>query len=315
VNPTGGFVDSIAINRDISRVATGERGGPIRVWSVGSDAEPITLGERRQAVIDVAFSPDGATLASLGRHGDGALSLWQPGFRGGPNAEIAAVPVGRCLALRFDGSGTRLGVMCETEVIVLDVASRHVIARVSTPHPQHLTAFDLSADGAKILTAGHEGDVAVWDAATATATRRFSVSRSRRPGPLPRGLEPPEVWAVVVALSPDGTRAAAVTIEGTVYAWDVATGAELISDAHPEASGPPNGSLRFGADGTLLAPMGDRRGMRVFDLSRKKSRVVASGLGAYHAVGISDDASGFAAITSALGSKKLVYSVEIWRVR
>ena len=29
---------------------------------------------------------------------------------------------------------------------------------------------------------------------------------------------------MVVALSPDGSRAAAVTIEGTVYVWDVATG-------------------------------------------------------------------------------------------
>src|SRR5207245_764642 len=80
-----------------------------------------------------------------------------------------------------------------------------------------------------------------------------SVSRSRRPGPRPPpGVPPPEVWAVVVALSPDGSRAAAVTIEGTVYVWDVATGAELLVDAHAEASGPPAGSLRVARDGRLL---------------------------------------------------------------
>ena len=54
----------------------------------------------------------------------------------------------------------------------------------------------------------------VWDTVTPAATeiRRFSVNRSRRPAPLPRGHEPPEVWAVVVALSPDGSRAATVAI-------------------------------------------------------------------------------------------------------
>jgi len=100
---------------------------------------------------------------------------------------------------------------------------------------------------------------------------------------LPRGVEPPEVWAVVVALSPDGSRAAAVTIEGTVFVWDLATGAELLVDAHPEAGGPPSGSLRFAGNGRLLAPTGSRYGMRLFDVSRRTSRTVASGSKAYHA--------------------------------
>ena len=136
----------------------------------------------------------------------------------------------------------------------------------------------------RLVTAGHGGDVTVWDAITATPIHSFSVGRSRRPGPLPRGLEPPEVWAVVVALSPDGSRAAAVTIEGTVYVWDVGTGAELLVDAHAEAVG---------------------------DLSRKTSRLAASCAKAYHAVAITDDGAGFAAITSATESGRLIYDVEI----
>ena len=317
VNTARGFVDSVALTRDASRVATGERGGRIRVWAPADAAAPITLGGYRQAIVDLAFSPDGGLLASLGRHGEGALRLWQPHERTGAKvwAEVAAVPMGRCLALRFDGSGARLAVMCEREVLLLDVATRLETGRVSNPHPESLTAFDLAASGTRLLTAGHEGEVAVWDAVTMTPIRRFSVSRSRRPGPRqPPGVPPPEVWAVVVALSPDGSRAAAVTIEGTVYVWDVATGAELLVDAHAEASGPPAGSLRFAGDGRLLAPTGDRRGMRLFDVSRKTSRIVASGGKAYHAVAITDDATGFAAITSDLASGNLTYDVEIWRL-
>src|SRR5438034_7786261 len=105
---------------------------------------------------------------------------------------------------------------------------------------------------------------------------------------------------VVVALSGDGTRAAAVTIEGTVYVWDVATGKKLFDHADGEAGGPPSGSLRFGRDGGLIAPLGDRFGMRRIDVSSKASQIVVSAPKAYGAVAISDDATAFAAVTSSV---------------
>jgi WD40 repeat protein len=314
VNTADAFVDSIAVTRDASRVATGQRNGSIRVWTPAGGSEPATFGPTRprQAIIDLAFAPSGELLASLGRSGEGALRLWRPDASAW--VQIASVPLGRCLALRFNGAGDRLAVMCEREVVVVDVATNLATGLITNPHREVMTAFDLAASGARLVTAGHEGDVMVWDAVTATSIRQFSVSRSRRPYAPPPGMPPPEVWAVVVALSPDGSRVAAVTIEGTVYAWDVATGAELLADAHPEAAGPPTGSLRFTTDGRLLAPTGDRLGMRVFDLTRKSTRVAAAGAKAYHVVSITDDATGFAAVTSAMESGKLIYDVELWRM-
>src|SRR5438445_13594595 len=97
----------------------------------------------------------------------------------------------------------------------------------------------MAANGTRLITAGHEGDVTVWDPVSTTPLHTFSVAQSRLPDPLPRGIPAPEVWAVVVALSPDGSRAAAVTIEGTVYAWDVTTGAEPLLDAHHDSGVPP----------------------------------------------------------------------------
>ena len=103
--------------------------------------------------------------------------------------------MGSCLSLRFDGSGGRLAVMCEREVLLLDLATRLETAKVSNPHREDLTAFDLAASGTRLLTAGHEGEVAVWDAVTLAPIRRFSVSGSRRPGPRPPpGVPLPEVW-------------------------------------------------------------------------------------------------------------------------
>ena len=314
VNTSGGFVDSVALAPDGSLVATGQRNGPIRLWAAADPKQPIALDGQRQAIVDLAFSPNGSLLASLGRGKESALRLWQPGDRVGARTwvEAAAVPVGRCLALRFDGSGALLAVMCEREVLLVDVATRRESSRLSNPHKEELTAFDLVPDGTKLLTAGHEGDVTVWDALAATPIRTFSVGRSRRPGRPPPGLPAPEVWAVVVALSPDGSRAAVVTIEGTVYVWNTATGAEVLVDV--EAGGPPAGSLRFARDGRLLAPTGDRYGLRLFDVSRKTSRKVTMGGKAYHTVAVTNDATAFAAVTSVLTGSTLTYDVEIWKI-
>ena len=306
-----GYVDSLALAPDAAFVATGERGGQIRVWATGGELTPVSLGDYRQAVTDLAFSPGGRVLASLGRHVEGALRLWRFDDRW---VEAASLPMGRCLALRFDGSGARLAVLCESEVLIVDVASVQEVSRVPNPHREVLTAFDLSADGRRLVTAGHDGEVTVRDAVTATPVRSFSVRQSRRPGPLPRGLEPPEVWAVVVALSGDGARAAAVTIEGTVYVWDVATGNKLFDHADREAGGPPLGSLRFGRDGGLITSLGDRFGMRRIDVSSKASRVVVSAPKAYGTVAITDDATAFAAVTSSANGGRLSYAVEVWRM-
>ncbi|PYQ00988.1 MAG: hypothetical protein DMF83_26725 [Acidobacteria bacterium] len=196
VNSARGFVDSIALPRDVSYVATSERGGRIRLWTAAGTEEPITL-QYRQAVVDLAFSPNGGLLASLGRHGEGALRLWQPQARGRDGLE---------------GGGRR-------------------------PHGQ-------------LPVAALRGDA---------------------------GADPPLLGQ-----------------------WLAAPG--------------PAPAARCPAPGGVVAPTGDRRGMRLFDVSRKTSRIVASGGKAYHAVAIADDSSGFAAITSDLSGGTLTYDVEVWRL-
>jgi WD40 repeat protein len=317
VNSGPSYVHALALAPGAGLAATGERGGQIRVWdTTGGETTGHTLGDYRQAIADLAFSPDGRQLASLGRARESMLRLWRFDDRGGAGewVEAASLPVGRCLALRFDGSGTRLAVLCETEVLIVDVASLQVASQVANPHREVLTAFDLSADGQRLVTAGHDGQVTVRDVATDTAVRNFLVRLSRRPYPPPRGMEPPEVWAVVVALSGDGSRVAVVTIEGTVYVWDVGTGKLLFDHADGEAGGPPPGSLRFARDGALLTTTGDRFGMRRIDVSSRASRVLLSAPKAYQTVAITDDATAFAAITSSLRGTRLTYAVEVWRL-
>jgi WD40 repeat protein len=312
VNSPRSFVDALALAPDASLVATGERGGEIRVWPIFGDPTPVSLPSRKEAIADLAFSPDGRLLASLGRSKENALRLWQRSDA--EWTEAASLPTGRCLALRFDGSGARLGVLCESEVVIVDTASVQAILRVPNPHGEVQTAFDLSADGRVLVTAGHDGGVTVSDAVTGVPVRGLSVARSRRPYAPPPGMDPPDVFAVVVALSGDGSRVAAVTIEGTVYVWDVATGKELFDHADKEAGGPPPGSLRFVAGSGLLAPAGDRYGLRYIDVARKTAHDLTAGPKAYQTVAISDSASAFATVTPSLMGSRLTYAVEVWRL-
>jgi WD40 repeat protein len=314
VNSPRGYVDVVALTPDATLMVTGERAGEIRIWPTAGDPTPASLPSRKENIADLAFSPDGGFLASLGRAKEGALRLWGRPNAGAEWTELASLPMGRCLALRFDGVGSRLGVLCETEVIIVDVVSVKEILRVPNQHREVMTAFDLSSDGRRLMTAGHDGGVTVSDAVTGAPVRSFSVAKTRRPyAPLP-GIDPPEVFAVVVALSADGSRAAAVTIEGTVYVWDVATGKELFDHADKEAGGPPPGSLRFAADGGLLTTAGDRYGMRHIDVARRRSRDLTNGPKAYAAVAITDSGSAFAAATPSTIGSRLIYAVEVWRI-
>jgi len=106
VSSARGLVDSLALAPDAGLVATGERGGQIRVWATAGEPASVSLGSYRQAVVDLAFSPDGRLLASIGRHRESALRLWRPDDRAGPGAwtEAASLPIDRCLALRAGGS-------------------------------------------------------------------------------------------------------------------------------------------------------------------------------------------------------------------
>ena len=313
VNTPGSYMDVVALAHDGSRVATGDRGGVIRVWTADSAPQGVTVGAYRQGITDLAFSPDGALLATIGRHRESTLRLWRDDGAGNWK-ETAAMPIGRCLFLRFDAAGALLGVACEADVMVLEVATRRMAASLTAPHGEPLTAFDLSADGRRAVTGGHDGGVTVWELAHGAPLRTFSVRRSPRKHGPPKGMEADPAWAVAAALSADGKRAAVATIEGSVFAWDLETGAELLADVDNDATGPPHGGLRFTADGHLLAPTGDRAGMRLIDVARKQSQLVTSRGKAFHAISVADDATRYAVLTSTLGARQLTYTVDVWRI-
>ncbi|MCS6843955.1 MAG: hypothetical protein NZ528_06470 [Caldilineales bacterium] len=164
------------------------------------------------AVLDVAFSPDGSLVAS-GSAGPGEIRLWDPTTGqalaalpepGSVATTLLFSPDGRTLASgHFDGS-----------VILWEVAQRTVRQRLQA-HNDWVLALAFSPDGANLATGSRDQTVWLWDAATGAP----------RLGPL-RGHNN---WVTALAFSPDGRTLASGGGDGMIRLWDVATGRLLFS--------------------------------------------------------------------------------------
>jgi WD40 repeat protein len=95
--------------------------------------------------------------------------------------------------------------LCHAELLTV----RHPAAR---PGWWTVTCVVWSADGRRLLSAGKDGGIHLWNAATGGLLRSVGI----HPG-----------GAMAVALSPDGSRAASVGLDQTVRLWDTATEKEL----------------------------------------------------------------------------------------
>jgi WD40 repeat protein len=193
------------------------------------------LRETEGEVEALAFSPDGTTLAAVGR--SGATTVWDVSTRSlryeplfaGLGARVAFSPDGKTLATSGSGGG----------VTFWDVRTGERSGRISGFASSWDVAF--SADGERVAFA-EEGSgfprAQVWEVATRSRLAELSGGD--------------EGDAKAVALSPDGQIAAFGGFGRAVRLSDVRTGRLL----HALDAGGAGG-LEFSRDGKMLAVSGD----------------------------------------------------------
>ncbi|MEW9553636.1 AAA family ATPase [Nonomuraea sp. NPDC050783] len=257
---------AVAFSPDGTRLATGGRDGYTRLWDTASRrqvGEPLT--SRRFWNKGLAFSPDGRTLAAA--DADGRVWLWDPAAHRQLGAampgtyDVAFAPGGKVLAASDPvvamGTGRE-----DSGVRFFDVATRREsgprLRPEDDPAPREWTgarAIRFSGDGRTLTTAGTDGTVRRWDAAT-----RRQIGRADR-------------LASLGELSADGGLAAFWVLtgnSGSVAIRDVAgrreTGPRIVVKGHTDFVP----AKAFSPDGSILALAGSDRTVRLFDVATRR---------------------------------------------
>jgi WD40 repeat protein len=314
------WVAGLAFGPDNRSLASGDSTGGLWIWDARAGTILQTLRGHTALVAGLAFSPDGGMLASMDNRG--LVILWTPST-GLPRNQFLhekrdlnnsiSFP-----AVAFDRQGQRLALGSDSRVSVWDVRNQREVWAAQTP-AGGFVAF--TPDGQTLLTAGHDRtperphEVQRWDAATGKAgsllrleTRgdwasyalspdgRTLASSSAGGGRLrlldaqsgkPRFPFGHSFPVRVVAVSPDGARAASADDAGVILLWGLGDGRLL---ARLEGHAGVVRDLAFSPDGQTLASAGHDQTVRLWDLEAARPRQLLSGhAGLVEAVAFSPD--------------------------
>ena len=248
-------IRAVAISPDGLTVAVAQ-GDFIRL--IDNAGKVLTLCEDRGSgdVTAIAFSPDGATLASGAELG--TILLWNVKQNTYIQVQAKGLSKGVIRALAFRPHDHLLAsTSYDNNIYLWDITtvarSGSDATHYTVPSDLQKVAVSFSADGSRLASVSRNGAIALWDVATRTSIGEPFGSDSR---PWKSEVGGPAVF------SPDGVVLASCTDTGVVILWDVAT-RQRIAEIPTAQSGAAISALGFTADGGTILVGGPNHPFRM----------------------------------------------------
>ena len=234
-----GFFLSVAFSPDGHALAAGDTNGDLRIWSRQTAKETRKLTAHRGLLIDLAWSPDGRTLATVGG-ADVQAKLWD--VETGTTRGTLDGHGGPVKCVDFSPDGRRLATGAADQLIwIWDARTRRGV-RTLAGHTAAVLDVRFSPDGKRLASGSADRSVRLWDLDAGRAVRTHEG--------LADGVS-------CVTFSPDGQRLGADS-GSDAEVWSVETGKKLRT-----LSGEALRGLRgvgktvvgvaFGGDGAVIA--------------------------------------------------------------
>ena len=176
----------------------------LRLWEVSTGG---IHWQRWAGARDVAFSPDGQTLAS---GGGTTIVLWEVSTGG--ELRTFAGHTSTIQTVAFSPDGQLLASGGHDNTIRLWETNTGVHLYTLTRHVNTVTDLAFSPDGQTVVSGSGDGTILLWDATTGRHLRTLIGH---------------EDWVSDVAISPDGQTVVSGSYDDTIRLWEFSTGRHL----------------------------------------------------------------------------------------
>jgi WD40 repeat protein/serine/threonine protein kinase len=268
------FCHGLAASADGARLASAGKDGTIRIWDGrdldGRDEPKCITHEHGHEVWSVEFSPDGHYLAS-GSWGERNVRVWDRHGDSLLGTFTLAPDTMNLFHIGFSPDGKRLAtaaasLKAQTVINVLDSATGRQLADEIRDEKSIRFFVTFDPSGRYLLWEGPKHTVQVRDAETGKVV---GVA----------GQHKLQIWGM--AFSPDGTRLATASNDGTVrvWAWDPA---HLAPEPQPQLALPVRvdgygNRVAFSPDGRYLATGGEGASVQIWNATTGKVEHTLSG--------------------------------------